>query len=63
MMSQPGQQTIAIHIFPNISRNKGNQAMKFVHLIQYNMRNIFVENHTQKVIRKLFPNPHLKYQN
>ena len=43
MTSQPGKQTIAIHILPNISRRKGNQAMKFGQLIEYNMRNIFVE--------------------
>ena len=35
MTSQPGQQTIAIHILLNISRNKGNQAMKFDQLIQH----------------------------
>ena len=29
MTSQPGLQTIAIHIFPNISQSKGNQTMKF----------------------------------
>ena len=44
MSSQPGQQTVAIHILPNISRNKDNLAMKFGQLIEYNMRNIFVEN-------------------
>ena len=27
--SQPGLQTIAKHILPNISQSKGNQAMKF----------------------------------
>ena len=43
MTSQPGKQTIAIHILPNISRTKGNQAMKFGHLVKYNMRNIFLE--------------------
>ena len=43
MTSQPGSQTIAIHILPNISRSRGNQAMKFGLLIEYNMRNIFVE--------------------
>ena len=36
-MSQPGSQTIAIYIFTNISRSKGNQAMKFGQLIEYNM--------------------------
>ena len=30
-------------ILPNISRCKGNQAMKFGQLIDYNMRNIFFE--------------------
>ena len=29
MTAEPGYQTIAIHILPNISRNKGNQAIKF----------------------------------
>ena len=60
MTSKPGQQAIGIHILPNISRSKGNQAMKFGQLIEYNMRNIFVENHTQNVLEKLFPDPYLK---
>ena len=32
-----------IHILSNISRSKGNQIMKFSHLKEYNMRNIFLE--------------------
>ena len=43
MTSQPGKQTIEIHIVLNISRRKDNQKMKFVRLIKYNMRNIFLE--------------------
>ena len=43
MTSQPGWQTIVIHILPNISRSKGNQTMKFGQLIECNMRNIFLE--------------------
>ena len=43
MTSQPGQKTIAIHILINISRSKGNQAMKFGQLIEYHLRNIFRE--------------------
>ena len=39
-MSQPGLQTIAIHILPYISESKGNQTMKFGQLIEYN-RDIF----------------------
>ena len=42
MTSQPGKQTIAIHIFTNTSK-KSNQAMKFGQLIEYNMGNIFLE--------------------
>ena len=43
MTSQTGQQIILIPILPNISRNKGDQAMKFGQLIECNMRNIFIE--------------------
>ena len=43
MKSLPGQQTIVIHILPNISRSKGNQTMKFGQLIECNIRNIFLE--------------------
>ena len=38
MTSQPGKQTIAIRIMPNISRSKGNQAVKLGQLIEYNLR-------------------------
>ena len=48
MTSQPGLQTIAIHILPNISQSKGNQTISVGHLIDYNMRNIFL----QKLCRK-----------
>ena len=63
MTPQPGSQTIAIHILPNISRSKDNQVLKFGQLIEYNMRNISFENHTQNVLEKLFPDPYLKNQN
>ena len=43
MMSQPGLQTISIHIIPNVSQRKYNQAMKFSQLIEYNKRNIFLQ--------------------
>ena len=35
------KQTIAIHILANICQSKGNQAIKFDQLIEYNMRNNF----------------------
>ena len=43
MRSQPGWQTIVIHILPYISRSKGKQTMKFSQLIDCNMRIIFIE--------------------
>ena len=43
MTSQPGLQTIAIHILPNISQSKDNQTMNFGQLIEYNKINIFLQ--------------------
>ena len=43
MTSQPGLQTIAIHILPNISQRKGKQTMKFGQLIEYNKKNISLQ--------------------
>ena len=36
MTSQPGLQTIAMHILPNVWQSKGNQTMKFGQLTEYN---------------------------
>ena len=44
MTSQPGSQTNAMHILPNISQSKGDQTMKFAQLIEYIKRNIFLQN-------------------
>ena len=57
MTSQPGSETIAIQILPNISRSKGNQAMKFGQLIEYNMRNIFLEKSYTKCGGETSPRP------
>ena len=46
--SQPGELAIALDILPNISRSKGSQTIKFGRLIQYNMRNTFVEKSYSK---------------
>ena len=54
---QPGQQTIVIHILPNISRSKGNQTMKFGQLIECNMRNIFLEKSYTKCGGETSPRP------
>ena len=42
MTPQAEEKIIAIQMLPNISRNKRNQTMKRVQLIEYNMRNIAV---------------------
>ena len=55
MTSQPGKQTIAIHISPYISRSKSNQTMKFGQLIEYNMRNIFLEKSCTKCDGETIP--------
>ena len=41
------KQTTANHILPNVSQSKSNQTVELSQLIQYNMRKIFLENHTQ----------------
>ena len=43
MASHPGLQTIPRHTLTNFSRSKGNQAMKYGQLIEYNTRRIFLE--------------------
>ena len=53
MTSQPGLQTIAIHILPNISQSKGNQLIKFGQLTEYNKRNIFLQTLCRNEARRL----------
>ena len=60
MTSQPGKQVIAIHILSNISKGKRNQTMKFDQLIEYNMRNIFLEKSYTKCGGKTIPRPFSK---
>ena len=47
----------------NISRNNGNQGMKFGQLREYNMRNLFFEKSFTYVVAKSLRGPFLKYQN
>ena len=58
MTSQPGQQTITIHILPNTSRSKGNQTMKFGQVIEYKKENIsfkyHAENDTGRLVSDIF---------
>ena len=48
MTSQTGSQIITRHKLPNNLRSKDNRTMKFGELIEYNMRNIFLENSYSK---------------
>ena len=55
MTSQPGKQTVAIHILSNISRRKGSRTMKFGQLIEYKMKKIVSRKIIQKMLwRKYF---------
>ena len=58
MTSQPGWQTIAIHVLPNISQSKGKQTMKFGQLLEYDKRNIFLQklcgNEAGRLVQDLF---------
>ena len=58
--SQPGKQTIPIHILSIISKSKSNQTMKFGQLIEYNMRNIFLEKLFTKYYGETNPRPFSK---
>ena len=51
------KQLIAMHILPNTSRSKDNQTMKFGQLIEYNMRNIFLEKIYTKCDEEIIPRP------
>ena len=57
MTPQPCQQAVVIHILYNISRIKGNQTMKFGQLIDYNIRNIFLEKPYTKCGGETSPRP------
>ena len=46
-----------MHILSNISRSKSNQTMNFGQLIEYNMRNIFLEKSYTKCGGETSPRP------
>ena len=55
--SQPGKQTIAMNILPNISRK---QTVKIGRLIDYNIRNIFLQKSYTKSGREAITRPFSK---
>ena len=60
MASQPGKQTTAMHILPNILRSKGNQIKKLGQLMEYSMRNIYLEKSYTKYAGETIPEPFSK---
>ena len=61
MTSEPGLQTIAIHILPKLSRTKVNKTMKLGQSIEYNMRNIFLEKLYAKCGRTILEDKYFSY--
>ena len=59
MTSQPGKQIIAIHILPNISKNKGKTHV-MEQKMEYKMRNISLEKSYTKRGRKTISRPFSK---
>ena len=57
MTSQPGKQTTAIFILPNISRSKSNQTMKSGQLIECNQRQEFPKESWRKLGRETGSGP------
>ena len=57
MTSQTGKQMIATHIFSSISISKDNQTVKFHQLMEYNMRDIFLEKSCITCGEKVSPRP------
>ena len=62
MTSQTGLQTIAIHIWPNISQSKDNKTIKPGQLIQYSKKNIFFKNYLENDVERLVPDLFLFFQ-
>ena len=62
MTSQPGLQTIAIHILPNFSQSKDIQTMKFDQLIEHDKRNVFLKNHAESKAGRLVPDLFLLFK-
>ena len=62
MTSQPGLQTITIHILPNFSQSKDIQTMTFAQLIEHDKRNVFLKNHAENKAGRLVPDIFLLFK-
>ena len=63
MTSEIGQQIITIHTLPNILKSNGKQTMTFGQLMEYNMKNIFLEKLYTKCGREASRRSFYKNQN
>ena len=63
MKSQTEKPLMTTHLFPNISRRKSDQTVKFSQLIEYSIRNIFLEKLYIKCGGKLVTYSSIKSQN
>ena len=59
MTSQPGSQTMAIHILANISRIKDKQTIEFDQLKNITREIFFFKNHAENEARRLVLDPFL----
>ena len=55
MTLQPSQQAIAIHILTKFSSSTGNQATQFGQIIEYNIKNIFIQKSYSKCCGEAIP--------
>ena len=60
--SQPGLQTITIHILSNISQSKGNQTITFRQLIELSRQLFFFKNYVENEARRLVPDLFLFFE-
>ena len=60
MTSHPWKETIAIHTLLKFSKSKCNEAIKIGQLIEYNIRNIFLEKSYTKCDGEAIPSPFSK---
>ena len=60
--SQPGLETIAIHILSNMSQSKGNQTITFRQLIELSRQLFFFKNYAENEARRLVPDLFLFFE-
>ena len=60
MTSSTGKQIIAMQTLPNTSKSKDNQTISFSQLIEYNMKNIFLQKSHTNIVEELVQVPFLK---